>query len=46
MFAITLNNAGELDWPASTEILVEGGNTSELYDAATWVSPKPNQAMG
>ncbi|MDQ3370149.1 MAG: SYNERG-CTERM sorting domain-containing protein [Myxococcota bacterium] len=38
-YAITLNNAGAADWPASTKLVVTGGGTSPLYDAASWTSP-------
>jgi hypothetical protein len=36
--AISLNNTGEVDWPAATKIMVADNGTSELYDGATWRS--------
>lgn len=38
-YALTVANLSGVDWPASTKIVVEGGEESPLYDAATWVSP-------
>jgi len=45
MFTISLNNTGEIDWPASTKIVVADG-TSQLYDAASWKSPSEVGTMG
>jgi len=45
-YAITVANTGTADWPASTKILVSGGGPSELYDAATWVSPTEVGTLG
>ncbi|HEU0029106.1 MAG TPA: M15 family metallopeptidase [Kofleriaceae bacterium] len=38
-YSITVENTGTVDWPATTRLVVAGGGTSQLYDAATWVSP-------
>jgi len=38
-FSISLNNTGEIEWPASTKVLVAQGGTSQLYDQATWRTP-------
>jgi hypothetical protein len=43
--AITLNNTGELDWPAATKILVAAGGTSELVDPS-WRSNKEVGTIG
>ena len=45
-FAISLNNTGEVDWPASTKIVVADNGSSELYDAASWRSPKEVGTIG
>jgi hypothetical protein len=45
-FSITVDNTGALDWPASTKIVVAGDGDSELYDAATWVSPREVGTVG
>lgn len=45
-FAITLDNVGEVDWPASTRIIVADGGTSQLYDPATWQSQKEIGTIG
>jgi hypothetical protein len=45
-FAITLNNTGQVDWPATTKLVVADNGTSELYDAATWTSNKEVGEIG
>ena len=45
-FAITVDNSGELDWPSTTKVVVSGGDTSQMYDAAKWVSPKEVGTIG
>ena len=45
-FAITLNNVGAVDWPASTRLIVADGGTSQLYDSATWQSQKEIGSIG
>jgi uncharacterized protein (TIGR03382 family) len=37
-FTVTVDNKSAVDWPASTEMVVMGGGTSELYDRQTWAS--------
>jgi Synergist-CTERM protein sorting domain-containing protein len=44
--SITLNNTGEVMWPASTKLLVADGGTSGLYDSASWVSAKEVGTIG
>jgi len=38
-YAITVENTGEVAWPATTRLVVSGGSSSELYDAQSWTSP-------
>jgi uncharacterized protein (TIGR03382 family) len=45
-FKISLNNTGEVDWPATTKILVADGGTSQLYDSATWRSAREVGTIG
>ena len=45
-YAITLDNTGELEWPATTKLVVADNGTSELYDAATWTSNKEVGEIG
>jgi hypothetical protein len=45
-YAITVVNNGTTDWPATTKIVVSGGGTSQLYDAASWTSPSEVGALG
>jgi uncharacterized protein (TIGR03382 family) len=44
-YAITVDNTGSIDWPATTTLRVAGGGTSELYDPATWTSPSEPGAI-
>jgi uncharacterized protein (TIGR03382 family) len=46
MFAITIQNKGQIDLPASTKIVVADGTNSDLYDAASWRSPKEVGTLG
>jgi uncharacterized protein (TIGR03382 family) len=46
MFSVTLDNGGEVDWPSNTKIIVSGGDTSQMYDATTWASPKEVGPIG
>ena len=45
-FQVTVANKGTLDWPATTKLRVIGGVASELYDSASWDSPKVVGAIG
>lgn len=38
-YLVTIANHTEVDWPASTRVVVAGGAAADLYDAQTWVSP-------
>jgi uncharacterized protein (TIGR03382 family) len=38
-YALTVANLSGVDWPATTRLVVEGGQASPLYDAASWTSP-------
>ncbi len=38
-YTITISNPSATDWPATTRLVVADRTASELYDAATWVSP-------
>ena len=44
--SISVNNTGEVDWPASTKILVADNGTSQLYDGASWTSAKEVGTIG
>ena len=44
-YAITVDNASAVDWPATTRLRVADG-ASSLYDAATWASPGEPGAIG
>ena len=43
---ITLVNTSEADWPASTRLVVAGGQASPLFDQATWSSPTEIGTLG
>jgi uncharacterized protein (TIGR03382 family) len=45
-YAITIANTGSVDWPASTRVVVAGGEASPLYDPATWASPTDVGTLG
>ena len=45
-YSITVENTGEVAWPATTRLVVSGGTASELYDPATWTSPTEPGAIG
>jgi hypothetical protein len=38
-YRITLHNTSDAEWPATATLTIAGGAASELYDAATWISP-------
>lgn len=38
-YLLTIANHTEVDWPATTRVIVAGGAAGELYDAQTWTSP-------
>ncbi len=38
-YVVTIANPTATDWPATTRLVVADQVASELYDAATWVSP-------
>jgi hypothetical protein len=44
--AISINNTGEVDWPAATKLVVAGTATSDLYDSATWQSNREVGGIG
>lgn len=44
--ALTIDNTGELDWPATTKVVVAGNATSDFYDSATWKSPSEVAPIG
>ncbi|MBA3500468.1 MAG: M15 family metallopeptidase [Myxococcota bacterium] len=44
--SISVNNMGEVDWPASTKIMVADNGASELYDGASWTSTKEVGTIG
>jgi hypothetical protein len=37
-YVLTVSNDTDVDWPATTRLMVADGNASPLYDAATWAS--------
>lgn len=37
-YSLTVTNYSSMDWPASTKLVVAGGNSSELFDEASWES--------
>jgi uncharacterized protein (TIGR03382 family) len=37
-YSLTVTNYSSKDWPASTKLVVVGGNSSELFDEASWES--------
>ncbi len=45
-YAVTVDNTGGADWPATTRVLVSGGGSSELYDDATWTSASEVGPLG
>ncbi|MDQ3333658.1 MAG: NBR1-Ig-like domain-containing protein [Myxococcota bacterium] len=45
-YKITVENSGQLAWPATTKIITADGQPSELYDAMTWTSAKEVGAIG
>ncbi|HLL24514.1 MAG TPA: M15 family metallopeptidase, partial [Kofleriaceae bacterium] len=45
-YVFTLANLGEIDWAASTRIVVVDGGASELYDDDTWTSPSELGTLG
>jgi len=38
-YLLTIANHTDLDWPATTRVIVAGGAAGDLYDAQTWTSP-------
>jgi N-acetylmuramoyl-L-alanine amidase len=38
-YSITVENTGQINWPATTRLVVTGAASSELYDAQSWTSP-------
>jgi uncharacterized protein (TIGR03382 family) len=45
-FAVTVENTGTNNWPATTKLIVAGGATSELYDPESWTSNKQIGTIG
>ncbi len=45
-YSITVANTGDIDWPASTKIIVAGGTASELYDPTSWAAPNEVGTIG
>lgn len=43
---ITLVNRSTADWPSSAQLVVAGGDTSALFDPASWTSPSAIGALG
>jgi hypothetical protein len=45
-YRITISNATDADWPATTRLQIADGNASELYDPASWASNVEPGAIG
>ena len=45
-YTITVSNTHEVDWPATTKIMIADGAPSELHDPASWVSPTEVGTIG
>src|SRR6185295_17734127 len=45
-YRIMLANQTDAEWPATATLAIAGGAASELYDAATWISPSEIGAIG
>lgn len=43
---ITLVNTSDTDWPASTRLVIAGGQASPLFDQASWSSPTEIGTLG
>lgn len=38
-YSITVENTGQVNWPATTRLVVAGSASSQLHDAQSWTSP-------
>lgn len=45
-YQITVDNRTDMDWTAGARLRVAGGETSEMYDPATWASPSDVGEIG
>ena len=43
---ITLVNRSHVDWSSSAQLVVAGGETSQLFDPASWTSPSAIGSLG